>query len=97
MFLVGLISWWYGRGWVEQLRRSGGMLMRTLEFFSVGQLAATLFSPFRQISVGVGGVGLAAAFSAFIDRLISRIIGAIIRSGTILIGITLKALQSLCV
>lgn len=98
MFLVGLISWWYGRGWVEQWRRNGGMLLRTLEFFSIGQLAATLFSPFRQISVGTAGNGsLSSAVSAFFDKLISRIIGSIIRFFTILLGIFIIALQSVYV
>ena len=98
MFLVGLISWWYGRGWIEQWRRNGGMLLRTLEFFSVGQLAMTLFSPFRQISVGGShGRGLAAAFSDMLDALVSRCIGAFVRFFTILAGIALIALQLLYV
>ena len=98
MFLVGLISWWYGRGWVEQWRRNGGMLMRTLEFFSVGQLLSTLFSPFRQISAGVRGDGsFTASFSAFLDRLISRIVGAFVRFFTILAGSVIIALQAVYV
>lgn len=95
MFLVGLISWWYGRGWMEQVRRSGDMLLRTLEFFSVGQLASTLFSPFRQISVGSGGAGsVSMRFSALLDRLTSRIIGAFIRFFTILTGVVIISLQA---
>ncbi|UTX51504.1 hypothetical protein KI440_00895 [Candidatus Saccharibacteria bacterium TM7i] len=98
MFLVGLITWWYGRGWIEQWRRNGGMFMRTLEFFSVGQLAATLFSPFRQISAGNRGNGsFASAFSAFFDRLISRIVGAFVRGFTIIAGVIVIALQALYV
>ena len=98
MFLVGLITWWYGRGWVEQWRRNGGMLMRTLEFFSIGQLLSTLFSPFRQISVGSAGDGsFAAATSVFFDKLISRIIGLMIRTFTILFGIIIIVLQSVYV
>lgn len=94
MFLVGLISWWYGRGWVEQWRRSGDMLLRTLEFFSIGQLASTLFSPFRQISVGSSGNGsFSSAISAFFDKLISRIIGGFVRLFTILAGITIIFIQ----
>ncbi len=95
MFLVGLISWWYGRGWMEQVRRSGGMLLQTLEFFSIGQLITTLFSPFRQISVGSGGAGsLSMRFSALLDRLFSRVVGAFIRSFTILAGAIVIVIQS---
>lgn len=98
MFLVGLISWWYGQGWVEQWRRNGDMFLRTLEFFSVGQLLSTLFSPFRQISAGSQGNGsLASSFSVFFDKLISRIIGSIIRTFTILAGVITIALQAIYV
>lgn len=87
MFLVGLISWWYGRGWADQWRRTMERLSATLEFFSVGQLLSTLFAPFRQISANGGTDGsLGSAMRAFIDKLISRIIGSIVRLATILVG-----------
>lgn len=62
-------------------------LSATLEFFSVGQLLSTLFAPFRQISANGGTDGsLGSAMRAFIDKLISRIIGSIVRLATILVG-----------
>ncbi len=88
MFLVGLISWWYGRGWIAQWQRILGQFKATLEFFSVGQLAATLFAPFRQISASGGSDGsFGGAMRALVDKLISRIIGGIVRFFTILIGL----------
>lgn len=84
MFMVGLISWWYGRGWVAQWRRIKERYVATLDFFSIGQLLATYFSPFRQISAG-GGSG--TAFQAMIDQLISRVIGSIVRFFTIIAGL----------
>ncbi len=88
MFLVGLISWWYGRGWIGQWGRVSMRFQSTLAFFSVGQLLSTLFSPFRQISAGAKGDGsLGGAFRAFIDQLFSRIVGAVIRFMTILVGL----------
>ena len=87
MFLVGLISWWYGRGWIGQWRRMSEHFSATLEFFSIGQLLITLFSPYRQISAGTTGSGaFGDVFRAAIDKLISRIIGAIVRFFTIIIG-----------
>lgn len=95
MFLVGFFSWWYGRGWVGQWRRIADRFRRTLDFFSVGQLLSTLFAPFRQISAGgAGQPGMGAALRAFFDRLISRVIGAIVRLGTILVGILVIFLQA---
>jgi hypothetical protein len=95
MFLVGLISWWYGRGWVDQWKRIGIRFAATLEFFSIGQLAMTLFSPFRQISAtstSNGSVG--AELRAFGDQLISRIIGGFVRFFTILFGLIIILLQA---
>ncbi len=94
MFLVGLISWWYGRGWVSQWRRVAGRFTATLEFFSIGQLLSTLFAPFRQISANVGGDGsIGSEFRSFIDQLISRIIGAFVRFFTVLFGLLVILLQ----
>lgn len=95
MFMVGLISWWYGRGWIGQWKRIAGRFSATLDFFSIGQLLMTFFSPFRQISANTGGGGsFSTAFRAFIDQLISRIIGAFVRFFTILFGILVIVLQS---
>lgn len=95
MFLVGLISWWYGRGWVGQWKRIAGRFMSTLDFFSVGQLFSTFFSPFRQISANEKGDGsFGSAMRLFGDQLISRFIGAFIRFFTILFGLIVIALQA---
>lgn len=95
MFLVGLISWWYGRGWVGQSKRVAARLQATLDFFSVGQLLSTLFSPFRQISAGPAAeAGFGGAMRAALDKLISRIIGSIIRTITIVVGLVAIVFQA---
>lgn len=86
--MVGLISWWYGRGWIAQWRRIRDRFVGTLEFFSIGQLFETLFSPFRQISAAGGSDGsFGGSFRAMLDKLISRLIGAFVRTITIIIGL----------
>ena len=95
MFLVGLISWWYGRGWIGQWARIAHRFALTLEFFSIGQLISTLFSPFRQISAVSSGDGsFGSSLRGFFDQLISRIIGAIVRCFTIIAGVAVIALQA---
>lgn len=87
MFLVGILSWWYGRGWLGQWRRILDRWRATIEFFSIGQLLSTLFSPFRQISAGGSNASNPAeALRAFFDQLTSRVIGSIVRLFTILAG-----------
>jgi len=95
MFLVGIISWWYGSGWRGQFVRVRDRLVATSDFFSIGKLASTLFSPFRQISAQKVSGSLATVARAFFDKLISRVIGAIVRSFTILFGIIALVVQSL--
>jgi len=87
MILVGLFQWWYSLGIVAFTARLKRMLLSTLDFFSVGILLKTLFNPFRQI-VGVSANGsLAMQFRAFVDTVISRFIGMLIRLATLAIGL----------
>lgn len=95
MFLVGIISWWYGRGWREQFVRVRNRLAQTADFFSIGQLLMTLFSPFRQISAGRVDGPFGIIIRAFFDQLLSRIIGSIVRLFTILAGIIALIFQGL--
>lgn len=94
MFLVGILSWWYGRGWLAQWRRVTGRWHATVQFFSIGQLLSTLFAPFRQISAGnTGNSNPGMALKALLDQLISRIVGAVVRSFTIIGGCIVISLQ----
>lgn len=95
MFLVGLISWWYGRGWREQLTILQRRLGATAAFFSIGQLLMTLFAPFRQISAGRTSGPAGAVLRGLVDNLISRMIGAIVRLFTIIAGIIVLAVQAI--
>lgn len=93
MFLVGILSWWYGEGWKQRAGLIRERLARTLDFFSISLLLRTLFSPFRQISAGKirGPIGI--QLHAFFDRLISRLIGAMVRSFMIIAGSLIIALH----
>jgi len=86
MFIVGLLSWWYGAGWRARLRLIGERLLRAFDTFSIDLLLKTWFAPFRQISAGKVRGPLGVQLRAWFDRLISRIIGAIIRTGMIFFG-----------
>lgn len=86
MFILGLLSWWYGEGWRGRLVMLRERLARTIDFFSIDLLLRTFFSPFRQISAGRVDGPLALQMRAFFDRLISRMIGAMIRLAMIVTG-----------
>lgn len=86
MVIVGFLSWWYGIGWWQRVRAVGQRLASTFDYFSIDLLIKTLFSPFRQISAGKVRGPIGVQMRAFFDRLISRIIGSIVRSFMIIIG-----------
>lgn len=93
MFLVGIISWWYGDGWKRHLHGTATRIVASAEFFSIGQLLATLFSPFRQIAAGNLSGSINVQAKAFVDKTVSRFIGAIVRTLTIIAGCVYLAVQ----
>jgi hypothetical protein len=87
MFIAGILSWWYGPGWRQRISIMQGHVDSTMDYFSIGLLLKTLFSPFRQISAGKVSGPLAVQMRAFFDRLISRVIGGMIRSVMVIVGV----------
>jgi hypothetical protein len=86
MFILGVLSWWYGAGWRQRVLKLREKLAGTMDYFSIDLLARTLFSPFRQISAGKVQGPLAVQLRAFFDRLVSRVIGGVVRSFMIVMG-----------
>lgn len=95
MFLVGIFQWWYGDGLLRYIRQSFLGVLRTADFFSVGLLLQTLFNPFRQISAAPVGGAISVQLSAFFDKLFSRAVGTVVRSGVIIVGILMIVLRFL--
>lgn len=87
MFIVGILSWWYTAGWRQQFVNLQARLSRTLDYFSIDLLLRTFFSPFRQISAGRVSGPLGIQVRAFFDRLVSRLIGAMVRGAIIVLGV----------
>lgn len=94
MFIVGILSWWYGAGWKQRLMMLRERLVSTADYFSIDLLLKTLFSPYRQISAGQVKGSINVQMRAFFDQLISRIIGAIIRTFMIVFGAVTMLIQS---
>ena len=86
MFVVGLFSWWYGAGWERCIMSVREGLLALYDYFSLDLLLKTLFSPFRQISASSVRGPLGTQLQAFVDKSISRIIGASIRTVVIVVG-----------
>lgn len=74
------LRWWYAAGWVWAWQQ---LLVRRAEWvsesFSAPELLKTLFAPFRQTFVGQSRGSIGDKFRGLIDKLISRVIGFIVR------------------
>lgn len=86
MIGVAFFSWWYGPGWRREAAAVGRGLAKLIDTFSIGLLLTSLFSPFRQISAGKVNGSFDVMVRAWLDRLVSRFIGALVRSAMIISG-----------
>jgi hypothetical protein len=93
MFIVGMLVWWYGSGWRQRIVYLRERLSSTMDYFSIDLLLKTFFSPFRQISAGKVTGPLAVQMRALLDRLVSRVIGAMIRFFMIIVGVAVIIMQ----
>lgn len=87
MLIFGFISWWYGDGWRQRGVMAKSRLASLLDTFSIGLLIKTLFAPFRQIDAGKVEGTLSLKFQALINKLISRTIGAFMRTIVMIVGV----------
>lgn len=78
MFMLDLVSWWYGSGWVGVLSATRRRLAGLAEAFSTKTLLHTLFAPWRRI-ITYPGASIDAKLRAFGDNLVSRCVGFTVR------------------
>lgn len=96
MLFVSLIRWWYGPGWLDQLRLVRERFDRTADLFSIELSFKTLFKPFRQIDADrVGKGSLSVILQAWFDRIFSRFVGSIARTFLIIIGSVAIAVEGM--
>lgn len=91
MFIASLFKWWYFDGWRGHAEIAMARLESALDYFSPLLLITTLFSLFRQDGAGRVDGPLEVKFQAFLGRLISRVLGAFIRSIVLVIGLVVIA------
>ena len=86
MVIISLLSWWYSEGWLEQISLTKRSFIKLADKFSIGMLLKTLFAPFRQISVGEQAGKTASLASVVADKLISRLVGSVMRLVMVFVG-----------
>ncbi len=86
MVIISLLSWWYSEGWLEQISLTKRSFIKLADKFSIRMLLKTLFAPFRQFSVGVLAAFPPSLPSLFADKLISRLVGSVMRLVMVFVG-----------
>lgn len=86
-----LISWHFFEVPREILKAWKNFLKFNLNYFSVPLLLKTLFSPWRRYKISRGqGFDLGKFFETLISNLIFRLLGAVIRSFLIFVGLLVE-------
>lgn len=84
------ISWHYTKGLKNLLEIWQNFLWFIINFFSIGTLLTTLFSPFERLQEHYrGGLDLGNFFSVLVVNLIMRLVGFFSRIILIILGITI--------
>lgn len=87
MLFVSLFKWWYSDGLRQRALAMGVRLDGVIDYFSIDLLLKTLFQPFRQDGTGKVDGPLDVQLRAFADKMISRVLGAIIRTVILILGL----------
>lgn len=93
--LMAFFSWWYKEGWERQITTVKNRLVSLIDTFSIDLILRTLFSPFRQISAEGTQGPIGIQLRAFTDKLISRFIGAMVRTVVLITGCIVIAFSAL--
>lgn len=85
--MITYFSWWYGRGLLSYWQAIQVMTDKIYSYFSINLLASTLFDPWKRDSYCVENASLDVRIKIMFDNLLSRVVGAVIRLGTIVFGL----------
>lgn len=92
MLFLDMITWWYGAGWVQRVTNLKLHIASWMKYFSLGILLKTLFQPWKQIITTTGsGTSLEAKKDAFLDNLVSRFVGFLVRSSVFFVALFVVA------
>jgi hypothetical protein len=91
-----MLSWWYSNGWKMLFRKIKNGLLGIAASFSVSTLIKTLGQPWRQIvTMPNPNQTIQEKIRAVGDNLVSRVVGLMVRSVTLLAALAVMVLGSL--
>lgn len=90
--MLTYFSWWYGEGLVNFCQATGIMTEKIFSFFSIKLLLRTIFDPWKRDAYTIENASLQDKLKIWLNNLISRFIGFVIRFFTIILGLCATAL-----
>ena len=89
MLLVGILEWWYNAGFKRQIRLLVFRVESVIDMFSIRSLVKTWLAPYKQISASIeqSDNSFAIQIRHMFDNLISRAVGAVVRTFMIILGL----------
>jgi len=90
VFLKEYITWHYGQGIRDLIGVWHNFLWFGYYSFSIPVLAKTLFAPFYRIKEPYRGVDIQPLLESFVLNSISRLVGFILRSVVLIIGLSFE-------
>lgn len=90
-------KWHYGRAWKDLTNNSVALLSFIGLFFSFSSLLKTLFSPWKRLGESYEkGLNPESILSTFVVNSITRLVGFVIRSIVLILGVFVLAFSFLC-
>ena len=89
MLLVGILEWWYSAGFKRQIKLLVSRVESVIDMFSIRSLVKTWLAPYKQISASIeqSDNSFAIQIRHMFDNLISRAVGAVVRTFMIIFGL----------
>lgn len=84
---IGFFSWWIFVIPKEIIEISIKVMKKTFNFFSIDLLLKTLLLPWKRDEIDTTNMSLDDRVRVMVMNLVSRLVGAIVRGGAIIIGL----------
>jgi hypothetical protein len=86
--VLAVFYWWFAIKPRQLFYIYSKIIRKIRQFFSMSLLLRTLFAPWKRDEVDMGNLSLQDRFRVLMMNLVSRLVGAAVRGGTILVGMT---------
>ena len=84
---VGFVLWWFEYVPIKIIYISKKLIGKAYNFFSIPILLKSLLAPWKKDEVDTSNMALDDKLRVWMMNLMSRLIGAVVRSGTIFFGL----------